>query len=463
MSNILSSSKFAARLIAALAGGALCAVAQSPTALREVRYWSSVDTTRIAIETSQQVEFTHGLLENPPRLFVDLKDVLPRSSFKGLAYTIPVDDGLVKRIRVAPNQASVTRVVLDLVGVAEVTTGKLVNPPRIVIDVRRAQSAPVPTSTAAPTQPLIAPPPASPVQGSRQAPGMMMKPDLMAKPVSPPLAPPPLPIVPPKAITAAKAEPLALPPGRSAEAARLITPSLTRALGLKLRRVVLDAGHGGIDPGSDGCSGLVEKELLLDITLRLGRLLEERTGIEVLYTRKDDSFVDLHERAPFANRAKADLFLSIHANSAPVRNVVGAETYYLNRGESKEDLAVATRENATSAKSLFELGDLVKKIVAYDKRDESRQLATHIQSATHQLTTQTFGRVYNRGVRNAPFVVLIGATMPAVLVEVGFLSNPKEESLLKKPEHRQKVAEALYKGILSYADSLSHFNLAQVD
>jgi len=203
--------------------------------------------------------------------------------------------------------------------------------------------------------------------------------------------------------------------------------------------------------------------LLLDITLRLGRLLEERTGIEVLYTRKDDSFVDLHERAPFANRAKADLFLSIHANSAPVRNVVGAETYYLNRGESKEDLAVATRENATSAKSLFELGDLVKKIVAYDKRDESRQLATHIQSATHQLSTQTFGRVYNRGVRNAPFVVLIGATMPAVLVEVGFLSNPKEESLLKKPEHRQKVAEALYKGILSYADSLSHFNLAQVD
>lgn len=253
----------------------------------------------------------------------------------------------------------------------------------------------------------------------------------------------------------------AVKPDAPAAAARLVTPSLTRALGLKLHRVVLDAGHGGIDPGSDGPSGLVEKELALDVTLRLGRLLEERTDIEVLYTRKDDSFVELHERAPFANKAKADVFLSIHANTAPVRSVVGTETYYLNRGESREDLALATRENAMAGNRISELGDLVKKIVAYDKRDESREFAARIQTATHDLSIQTYGKLYNRGVRHSPLVVLIGATMPAVLVEVGFISNPKEEALLKRADHRQKVAEALYKGVLSYARSLSHFSMAR--
>lgn len=240
----------------------------------------------------------------------------------------------------------------------------------------------------------------------------------------------------------------------------MTTPSLTRALGLKLQRVVLDAGHGGIDPGSDGITGLVEKELALDVTLRLGRLLEQRTDMEIIYTRKDDSYVALDDRAPFANRAKGDLFLSIHANTAPVRNVLGTETYYLNRGESKEDLAVATRENAMATKSISELGDLVKKIVAYDKRDESREFAARIQSATHDLATQTYGKLYNRGVRHSPLVVLIGATMPAVLVEVGFISNAREEALLKRSDHRQKVAEALYKGITNYAQSLSHYSMA---
>ncbi len=442
------SPKFVVRLMAVLVAGAGCASAQSSpsTLLKEVRYWSSLDATRIAIETTQDVEFEHGELKNPDRLFIDLKDVQPRTGFKGLAYTIPVEDGVVKQIRVAPNKASVTRVVLDLAGAVEVTTGKLVNPPRIVVDVRRAHTAP-PFGELAPVAPTPAPPPAAATRS------VAAKPEPVAvRPEPPPPAPAAKPEPPPRSTN-----------GRSAQAARLLTPSLTRALGLKLRRVVLDAGHGGIDPGSDGPTGLVEKELLLDITTRLGRILEERTDIEVLYTRKDDSFVDLHERAPFANRAKADLFLSIHANTAPVRSVVGAETYYLNRGESKEDLAVATRENATSAKSMYELGDLVKKIVAYDKRDESRQFATYVQAATHEFAVQTFGRVYNRGVRHAPFAVLIGATMPAVLVEVGFISNPKEEALLKKSDHRQKMAEALYKGIMTYANSLSHFAMAQAE
>ncbi len=480
-----------ARWVAALLGGAVCALAQPATLLKEVRFWSSVDTTRIAIETTQEVDFKHGLTENSSRLYIDLVDVQPKASFRGLAYSIPVEDGLIKRIRVAPNQASVTRVVLDLTGPVEITTGKLVNPPRIVVDVRRAGPGPAPEPAVAPVsrlpqpitqqqQPAAAPPPSPIVQAA--------KPDPLPAPASAVAVAKPALREPPKASTpmlaaasvlgkfaplpavaltvtppSTKPEPPPPTSGRIAQAARLSTPSLTRALGLKLRRVVLDAGHGGIDPGSDGPTGLVEKELLLDITLRLGRLLQERAGIEVLFTRKDDSFVDLHERAPFANRAKADLFLSIHANTAPVRSVIGAETYYLNRGESKADLAVATRENATSAKSMFELGDLVRKIVADDKRDESRQFATHIQAATHEFSVRTHGRVYNRGVRHAPFAVLIGATMPAVLVEVGFISNPKEEALLKKSDYRQKMAEALYKGVLSYSNSLSHYAMVQAE
>ena len=474
MANDLPSPGFVARLACGLLllGGAMCAQGLSTTALKEVRYWSSVDVTRIAIETSQEVDFKTGRVPNPNRLFIDLVDVHPAPAFKGLAYTIPVEDGLVKKIRVAPNQASVTRVVLDLDGEVEVTTGKLVNPPRIVVDVRRVAGsvvtpplapvsqapAPAPKVEArAMTLPPQAPPmkPETPLIGAapvlRTATVTAKPPNIELAKAAPPPPPPP----------ALKPTAPAVKPDAPAAAARLVTPSLTRALGLKLHRVVLDAGHGGIDPGSPGLSGLVEKELLLDITLRLGRLLEERTGLEVLYTRKDDSYVELHERAPFANKAKADLFLSIHANTAPVRSVVGTETYYLNRGDSREDLELATRENAMASKSMSDLGDLVKKIVAYDKRDESREFAAHIQAATHALATQTYGKLYNRGVRHSPLVVLIGATMPAVLVEVGFISNPKEEALLKRADHRQKVAEALYKGVLSYARSLSHFSMAR--
>ena len=493
MVNGLSSPRLVTRLAIALLGSVLCVRAQSVTVLKEVRFWSSVDLTRIAIETSKDVEFKHGLLQNPNRIFVDLVDVQPSTSFKGMAYSIPVDDGLVKKIRVAPNQASVTRVVLDLDTAAEVTTGKLVNPNRIVLDVRRVAGAAAPTPSISQAPPAVAPPVAAaaveptppprpalpptklPARHAQAEPPPTIGPaPVLAAPIAtakPPrieiakATPPPKPApAPPLATIVKTVEPVVTPPApsaqRSAEAARMTTPSLTRALGLKLQRVVLDAGHGGIDPGSDGLTGLVEKELALDVTLRLGRLLEQRTDLEVLYTRKDDSYVALDERAPFANRAKGDLFLSIHANTAPVRNVLGTETYYLNRGESKEDLAVATRENAMATKSISELGDLVKKIVAYDKRDESREFAARIQSATHDLSTQTYGKLYNRGVRHSPLVVLIGATMPAVLVEVGFISNAREEALLKRADHRQKVAEALYKGITSYAQSLSHYSMA---
>ncbi|MCX6636920.1 MAG: N-acetylmuramoyl-L-alanine amidase [Acidobacteria bacterium] len=255
---------------------------------------------------------------------------------------------------------------------------------------------------------------------------------------------------PPPAQAAAK-EP---PPARAAA-------SLTRVLGLKIGRVVIDPGHGGHDRGTTGPTGLAEKELVLDLAKRLGALIEEQLGSEVVYTRTEDIFVPLETRTEIANDAKADLFLSIHANSSPFKTVTGVETYYLNFTTSRADLEVAARENATSQKSIHELTELLQKIALKDKVEESREFASKVQSSLHSVSLRQNSRSRNRGVKKAPFVVLIGASMPSVLVEIGFVSNARDEALLKKSDHRQRVAEALYKGLSLYAGTLSHFQVAQ--
>ena len=237
--------------------------------------------------------------------------------------------------------------------------------------------------------------------------------------------------------------------------------SLTRALGLKIRRVVLDPGHGGHDDGTSGPNGLLEKDLVLDVALRLGKLIESRMGSEVVFTRTDDTFVPLERRTEIANEKKADLFLSIHANSSPYPRIGGVESYYLNFTSAKDALAVASRENAASDKSVFELHDLIQKITLQDKAEESKEFAASVQAALFPFAARYDPGIKNRGVKKAPFVVLIGASMPSVLAEIGFLSNAREEALLAKPEHRQKLAEALYRGVFRYAQSLSHFEVAQ--
>jgi len=251
------------------------------------------------------------------------------------------------------------------------------------------------------------------------------------------------------------AEPL--PAKRSAEGDR----SLTRVLGLKLGRVVLDPGHGGYDVGTHGPSGLYEKDLVLDVAQRLGALVEERMGSEVIYTRSDDTFIPLEERTAIANQHRADLFLSIHANSSPYRSAAGVETYILNFTTSKTALEVATRENASSERSVFDLKDTLNKIALKDKIDESREFASRLQTSLWAISGKQNAAAQNRGVKKAPFVVLIGAQMPSVLAEIGFLTNAGDEALLRKNEQRQKIAEALYKGIAAYADSLSHFQVAK--
>jgi N-acetylmuramoyl-L-alanine amidase len=231
-------------------------------------------------------------------------------------------------------------------------------------------------------------------------------------------------------------------------------------LGLKLGRVVIDAGHGGHDTGAEGPGGYLEKDLVLDIALRLGGLIQQRMGSEVIYTRDDDVFIPLQQRTQIANDHRADLFISIHANSSSSPSASGVETFFLNFTTSKYALEVAARENASSENTIHDLPNLVQLIARNDKVEESRQFAERVQAALYSSSARGNPRVRDRGVKQAPFVVLVGARMPSILCEVGFLSNPRDETLLKRPEHRDRIAEALYKGVSGYAGTLSHFQIA---
>jgi len=236
--------------------------------------------------------------------------------------------------------------------------------------------------------------------------------------------------------------------------------SLTRALGLKIGKIVIDAGHGGHDTGTIGPNGLLEKDLVLDVARRLGRLLEARLGAEVVYTRRDDTFVPLETRTAIANRERADLFISIHANSSRDSDARGVETYYLNFTSSPEALEVAARENAVSEKSIHELQDLVKKIALKDKIDESREFASDVQDSLYGGLALSTAGIRNRGVKKAPFIVLIGANMPSILAEISFVSNPADERKLETSEQRQRIAESLYRGVARYTSGLSGVKVA---
>ena len=236
--------------------------------------------------------------------------------------------------------------------------------------------------------------------------------------------------------------------------------SLIRALGLKIGRIVVDAGHGGHDTGTIGPSGLLEKDLTLDVALRLGKMLESRLGADVVYTRDDDTFIPLETRTAVANQQQADLFISIHANSSSDANARGVETYYLNFTSSADALEVAARENAVSEKSIHELQDLVKKIAMKEKIEESREFASDVQKLLHAGLAAKAPAIRDRGVKKAPFIVLIGANMPSVLAEISFLSNPTDERRLQTPDYRQKIAESLYKGIARYVSGLSGVKVA---
>jgi N-acetylmuramoyl-L-alanine amidase len=427
-----------------------------------VRTWSSGDVTRVAIEVSGSFDFKYDRLQNPYRVYFDIKGAKPRIDGKS-AWIRDVKDKLVSRIRVAETAPGTTRVVIDVTGPVDVTPSQLTSPSRLMIELRPAPAMPVSpgvsteSASTPPPQPAPLAKPEVPAETSRITEvktAEVPKLDSLRTEIRRPVKQEAAPVKEPAAISAAELAKAARPTSSGAS-------SLTRALGLKLNRIVLDAGHGGHDQGTSGPKGLLEKELVLDVALRLGKLIEQGLGAEVIYTRTDDTFIPLEGRTDIANEKKADLFLSIHANSSPVPRITGVETYYLNFTDSKEAMDLASRENAASQRSIFELQDLLQKITLHEKLDESREFANRVQTALFALSQRTFPGQRTRGVKKAPFVVLIGAQMPSILAEIGFLTNPREEQLLKTPGYRQKIAESLYKGISKYAESLSHFQLAQ--
>ncbi|HWD00242.1 MAG TPA: N-acetylmuramoyl-L-alanine amidase [Candidatus Sulfopaludibacter sp.] len=457
-----------------------------PRIVTAVRHWTTGDVTRVAVEVSGEFQFHSDRLHNPERIYFDIVNSRPHID-KKVFFSETIEDKLLQRIRVAETTPGVSRIVLDLGASVEVNTSQLTNPSRLMIELRAmsvtAQSpaesaAPVPTPAIAPVKPPVIPPPSA-APPPAKVPAAIKAADISGDSVT--AEPSKSDLATPAAVSAAAAAPPAVPmavpmpaasksvssPALQAEtgkAARHTSSgdtSLVRALGLKINRVVIDPGHGGHDVGTQGPHGLLEKELVLDVALRLGKMIEDRMGAEVIYTRSDDTFIPLEGRTALANEKKADLFLSIHANSSPVPRITGVETYYLNFPSSKDAADVASRENATSDKSIFELRDLVQKITLHDKSEESKDFAGRLQTALFAFSARNFPAEKNRGIKKAPFVVLIGANMPSVLAEIGFLTNVREESLLKKPDYRQKLADALFRGISKYAESLSHFQVAQ--
>jgi N-acetylmuramoyl-L-alanine amidase len=230
--------------------------------------------------------------------------------------------------------------------------------------------------------------------------------------------------------------------------------SLIRQLGLGIQRVVIDPGHGGKDPGCVGKSGLREKRIVLDVATRLKKILESQENIEVIMTRESDIFLDPESRTVIANQKQADLFISIHANANRNSKLSGVESFYLNFSRDSSVIETAARENATSTKNISKMKEIIEKIVQNSKIVESKELAETIQNNLVKCLSQEYSNVRSLGVKGGPFWVLIGGEMPSVLVEISHLSNATEESRLKSPQYRQRVAQGIYEGIMEYIGSL---------
>jgi N-acetylmuramoyl-L-alanine amidase len=445
--------------------------------VRRISTRASADSTRITIDLDDSIEYSSARISNPDRIFFDLHGI--RLTPELAKASIRVEGDMLTGVRLGQNHSGVVRVVLDVNGVKDYTASLQSHPPELMIDLyrdiavmRAAKSnsssadeakmvkvetaasppgakpeAPTPAS-AAPTNSM---PSATPISRDTVAnvPIASATPSTGTSPRSSPVKP-----VATKSAVASKPDLVRQP--STAHPTRDGQATLTRALGLKIGRIVIDPGHGGHDTGTIGPTGLMEKDLCLDVALRLGKIVQQRLpGAEVVYTRADDTFIPLEERTRIANEAKADLFISIHANSSRDHGARGVETYYLNLKGSPEAMEVAARENATAQEGIHDLEDVVKKIARSEKIDESREFAADIQESLARRIQKNYKVVKDRGVRKAPFVVLIGADMPSILTEISFLSNPADELLLKKPEHRQRVAEGLYQGVASYLQSLN--------
>lgn len=363
--------------------------------LRAIRREVLPQTLRITLELDREVGYYDERIEGPPRVFVDLPNTRAVEALKDA--TLPYPDGPVKRVRIGRQLNMRTRVVLDLEDAGAHSVYTVYNPYRIVIDVERAAEGASPAARPAPPESRT--PPAAPPQNMKGS------------------------------------------------------FSLARQLGLGVTRIVIDPGHGGHDPGARG-NGISEADLVLDVAKRLEQLLVKEENFEVVLTRATDTYVSLEDRTALANTSDADLFLSIHANASTVAAARGIETYFLNFANTPDAEAVAARENAGSSKNMRHLPDIVQAIALNNKLEESRDFATMVQATLYQELRKTNKTLRNLGVKQAPFMVLVGADMPSVLAEISFMSNRAEAALLKTDGYRQDIADALLAGIVRYQNSL---------
>jgi N-acetylmuramoyl-L-alanine amidase len=432
--------------------------AEQKSTVRSIRHWSSSDYTRLVIDMDSDTLYEKELLHNPERMYFDIANSTLSEGLDNR--TISIQDKFLKQVRVTQNNPDIVRIVLDFSSFSACAIFKLQDPFRIVIDLHNHPSEQAKITKPQPVQ--------TAQQVTAQSSGVKGKPDAESQAASPAQFPAKASL--PKSIAqdlSGKTVPLGnliqkdLPDTpKAAEPTSYGKHTLTRMLGLKIGRIVLDPGHGGHDLGTVGSGGLLEKDLTLSLAFKLQKMLEQKLNAEVILTRDKDVFVSLEERTDIANRNRADLFISIHANSSPSRSISGVETYYLDFAKSESEREVAARENAGTGNSISDLENLVKQIARAEKSDESKELASIIQNKLYLGAQTIFSSTRDRGVRRAPFVVLIGANMPSILTEVAFISNPKDETVLNKERNRNQLADALFSGIEAYMKNLGSYPIA---
>ena len=415
--------------------------------IRDIRRTPLPDGVRVSIELDSEPRYRYERLENPRRLFFDIKGTRAPASLQDAV--LKFEDTVVREIRLGRHPNNTTRVVMDMEQVESCNVFTLANPFRLVVDFKRDAAV---TRSAGPIANGLTPavPGRVAVENTRPLPPAEVKPTPATKDREVlPAAKEPVPLLSRPATAVAASVPSPVAPTTNSNGQF----SLSRQLGLGISRIVLDAGHGGHDPGARS-NGVEEAELVLDVTLRLRELLEKQPGIEVTLTRTTDEFIALEERTAIANRNGADLFLSIHANASRNPKARGIETYFLNFASNPEAEAVAARENSASGRTMHSLPEIVRAIALNNKIDESRDFAEMVQKSMVRRLTARNKLVRDLGVKQAPFVVLIGAGMPSVLAEISFITNKQDSVLLKTPAYRQQIAESLFDAVVRYQRSL---------
>ena len=421
-----------------------------------VKYWSSDSYTRVVIMASGPVNYQEILLEEtenaPRRLYIDFKKSYIEPQYRS---PVPIEDGLLRRIRTGQFSPDTVRVVLDIESISNYKIFSLPDPFRVVIDVRGEKQNEI---SATPQSNIVAKKEIVEQQSTQENnKNIIVLRDNKKIAVSAASA---ASVASSVVVTSAStATPVASPPVALKSTAKTdkiiavpdVKPlSLAQQLGLGVKKIVLDPGHGGKDPGAMAF-GLKEKNIVLDIAQRLAPVLEKEIGCEVILTRDNDNFISLEERTAIANTQNADLFVSLHINAHPSAKVRGLETYYLNLTTNAEAMRVAARENATSTHQMSDLQDILSDIMKNSKINESSRLAQQVHnSILTEAEKQGFSDIKNLGVKQAPFYVLIGAQMPAILIEVAFISNEQDIQNLNNPSFVQMLTQEIAQGIRAY-------------